>query len=464
MIRLRFYQANDVAAIRSAYAQGHRAVLYVAPTGSGKTVTFSYIAHEMARRQKRCWILVHRQELLSQTSRALSAFGVEHGLVAPQYTMDPRAPLQVASVQTIVRRLDRLTAPDLIIADEGHHAISPSWRSVIDACPASKILGTSATPERLDGRGLGELFQAMVIGPSVQELTDLGYLAPATIYAPPQLLDMSGVAKRGGDYAKDEMAKRVDVPTITGDAVAHYQRLCPGVPAIAFCASVLHAEHVAAQFRDAGFRSISVDGSLDDRERKRRLDGLANNQINVLTSCDLISEGLDITSVTAAILLRPTQSLALARQQIGRALRPSPGKRRAIILDHVGSCIRHGLPTEEIEWSLEGHAAKRRGDAEKTLRLRQCPACYRVHAPAAVCPECGHLYEVESRTVKHVEGELVELQIDALRDKAARQLEVQKAETLAELIAIGKRRGYRSPLFWAKHVLDGRRAKQRARA
>lgn len=465
MISLRPYQAIDVAGIRSEYARGARAVLYVAPTGSGKTVTFSYIASEMARKNKRCWILVHRQELLNQTSRALTAFGVDHGLISPQYTMDPRAPLQVASVQTLVRRLDKVQAPDLIILDEAHHAISPTWRSLIDACPASKLLGVTATPERLDSRGLGEVFQAMVIGPTVADLTRDGYLAPAVAFVPPQLLDMTGVTKRAGDYAKDEMAKRVDEPTITGDSIAHYQRICAGQPAIAFCASVMHAEHVAAQFRDAGFYSASVDGSMDDRQRKRLIDSLGQvGGVQVLTSCDLVSEGLDVPAVAAAILLRPTASLALARQQIGRALRPAPGKRRAVILDHVGNILRHGLPTEEIAWSLEGGAAKKRGESEKALRLRQCPRCYMTHAPGPRCPECGHVYEIEGRSVKQVEGDLVELEISEMRDKAARQLEVQRAETLGDLIAIGKRRGYAKPYYWATRVLHGRRAKQRASA
>lgn len=442
MINLRLYQANDTAAIRTEFGRGHRAVLYVAPTGSGKTVLFSYIASEMARKGRRAWVLVHRQELLSQTSRTLRDFGIDHGLVSPQYTMDPRAPLQVASIQTLVKRLGKLQAPEMMIIDEAHHCVSASYKAVINACPASKLLGVSATPERLDSRGLGEVFNTMVIGPTVRELTEMGFLAPAVCYAPPSLLDMTGVEKRGGDYAKDQMEKRVDEPTITGDAISHYQRICPGATAIAFCASVMHAEHVAAQFRDAGFRSASVDGSLDDRERKRRLDGLANGQLQVLTSCDLISEGLDIVGVTAAILLRPTQSLALARQQIGRALRPAPGK-RAIILDHVGN-LKHGLPTEEIAWSLEGGAAKKRGEASKALSLRQCPKCYRTHLPSPTCPECGWAYEIASRTVKQVDGDLAEIsEIETFRAKAQRKKEIQAAKSLADLQTLEKRYGYK---------------------
>lgn len=451
-ISLRPYQSNDIAAIRAAYGEANRAVLYVAPTGSGKTVLFTFIASELAKRGRRAWILVHRQELLTQTSRALSAFGVAHGLVSPHYSMDPRAPLQVASVQTLTRRIGALPAPDLIICDEAHHAISPSWLSILNAHPMVKILGVSATPERLDGRGLGQIFNTMVIGPTVSDLTRDGFLAPATVYAPPSMVDMSGVAKRGGDYATGETSARVDKPTIIGNAVAHYSRICPGVPAIAFCASVMHAEHVAAQFRDAGFRAASVDGSMDDRERRGLIDGLSSGRVQVLTSCDLISEGLDIPAVTAAILLRPTHSLALARQQIGRALRPSPGKARAIILDHVGN-IRHGLPTEEIEWTLEGGAARKREAKDKPASVRQCPgpcyACYPAHMKA--CPECGVAPEVKSRTIDEVAGELVELSsIQADRDKADRKREVQNAKTLAELEVLERARGYKRGWAWAQ--------------
>jgi superfamily II DNA or RNA helicase len=445
VISLRFYQSIDIAAIRSAFGAGHRAVLYVAPTGSGKTVLFTYIASEMARRGKRAWILVHRQELLSQSSGSLTAFDIGHGLISPQYAADPSALLQVASVQTLTRRIGSMAPPDLIIVDEAHHSVSESYSRIIQRWPQVKVLGVSATPERLDGKGLGQIFNHMVIGPTVANLTRDGYLAPATVYAPPQLLDMSGVAKRGGDFAKDETAKRVDQPTITGDAVSHYQRICPGVPAIAFCASVLHAEHVAAQFAAAGFRAASVDGSMDDRQRKGMIEGLGNGRVQVLTSCDLISEGLDIPSVTAAILLRPTQSLGLARQQIGRVLRPSPGKGRAIILDHVGNIVRHGLPTEEIAWTLEGGAAKRRSANESAKPVAQCERCYACFPPAPACPECGYVREIKARApLKQVDGELVEVSaIEADLRRAAKKKELQACRTLSDYEAFARKYGYK---------------------
>jgi superfamily II DNA or RNA helicase len=267
---------------------------------------------------------------------------------------------------------------------------------------------------------------------------------------------------RGGDFAKGEMAARVDKPTITGDAVQHYKRICPGKPAIAFCASVEHAKHVAAEFRAAGFRADSIDGELPDAERVRMINGLANGSVHVLTSCEIVSEGTDIPVVVAAILLRPTQSLGLYLQQVGRALRPAPGKDRAIILDHVGNCLRHGLPDEDRDWSLDGMEKNERGAAEvePPVRVTQCEKCYAVYQPAPKCPHCGHQPAVALMAPKQVDGELAEItaeQIDAMR--AAKRREVGRARSLEDLQRIARERGYRPN--WA-HIVWNQRQKASA--
>lgn len=457
MIHLRDYQLRDVEAIRTSFGAGHRAVCYVAPTGSGKTVLFTHIAARLMERGKRAWILCHRQELMAQTSRALTSNGVDHAMVSPQFSFDPHARIQVASIMTLIRRLDKLPAPDLVIVDECHHGVSETWSRAINAHASAKVLGVTATPERLDGKGLGAIFQAMVLGPSVRTLTDQGYLARATVFAPPMVADLRGLHKRGGDYAQDELAEAMDRPAITGDAVEHYARICPAAPAIVYAASVVHAEHVAERFKAAGFRAASVDGGMDNATRKARIGGLASGEIQVLTSCDLISEGLDIPAVAAAILLRPTQSLSLCRQQIGRVLRPSPGKDRAIILDHAGNVLRHGLPTDDIEWTLEGSAAKRKKAAEKNeVQIRQCPQCYVVHEPAPVCPGCGHVYEGKPREIAYNPGTLEELTPEMIAArKAKKKAEFVKARTREQLTALARERGYHPA--WVDRVLEHRR-------
>jgi DNA repair protein RadD len=327
------------------------------------------------------------------------------------------------------------------------------------------VLGVTATPIRLDGQGLGVaaggFFDHLVIGPTVAELTARGYLSPAVVYAPKTRVDLSGVKTRGGDFATGELAAAMDKPTITGDAVAHYQRLCSGAPAIAFCASVAHAEHVAAMFGAAGYQAASVDGNMDSATRAARIADLGAGRLHVLTSCDIVSEGTDIPVVSAAILLRPTQSLGLCLQQMGRVLRPAPGKKYATILDHVGNVYRHGLPDDDREWSLEGRTkgAKAAADPD-TLAVRQCDQCFHVHRPAPRCPKCGFLYPVQERAIEEVAGELEQVDPTEVR-RAVKQAQAA-AKSLEELEALGRKLGHKPG--WARFVWQARQAKAEQRA
>jgi len=398
--------------------------LYQLATGGGKTVVFSYITESAARRGNRIIILVHRQELIRQSSASLNEIGVPHGIIAPGFTPDPLANVQIASVQTLVRRLDKTLPPNLIIVDECHHARAATWAKVLSHFSTANVLGVTATPIRLSGEGLGRHvgghFDSMVNGPALSELITRGYLSPPRIYTPPVGADLSNLHKRMGEFIQAEVLAALDKPKITGDAVAHYKRICHNTPAIVFCASVAHAEHVADQFRQAGYQAASVDGTMHDNDRKGRIKALGNGGLHILTSCDLISEGTDIPVVGAAILLRPTASLSLVFQQVGRALRVSPGKQCAHIIDHVGNIHRHNLhglgrAEWDPEWSLDGEVKRKKKAGEAALGYRQCCMCYIVHAPAPVCPSCGHVYESNAREIDQVDGELVELDIARLR-------------------------------------------------
>ena len=461
-MQLRPYQADAVAQLRAAYSSGKRAPLFCLPTGGGKTFVFSYIANNATARGNRVCILVHRQELLLQASRSLQAIGVRHGLIAPGYIQN-REPVQIASVQTLGRRINNTRSVntfhnfDLVIVDEAHHAVAGTWKRLIEAMPQARILGVTATPVRTDGQGLSDVFDAMVVGPSVETLIDMGFLVRPVVYAPPSALDLSGVRRRGGDYDQRELATRMDKPTITGDAVKHYRKLCDGKPAIAFCASVAHAQHVAEQFKASGYSARSIDGSMLDTERKQAIADLGQGRLQVLTSCDIVSEGTDIPVVEAAILLRPTQSLGLYLQQVGRALRPAPGKDRAIILDHVGNCLRHGLPDDQREWTLDGlpRSARSKSDDEPDVTVKQCEKCFAVFKPSLVCPACGHVHAPKAREIQQNDGELEEVDANLLR--AQQRQEVGKARTLEQLIEVAKRRGYN--VRWAYNVFNARQAK-----
>lgn len=446
--------------MRAAYARGVRSALYVLPTGGGKTATFSFVAQSASLRGNRVVILVHRQELLLQASQALTKFGVAHGLIAAgQPIID--ALVQVASVQTIVRRLDSIPAPDLVIVDEAHHAAAKSYRAILSKFPRARILGVTATPVRGDGSGFGDIFQTMIEGPTIAQLIAQGFLVAPTVFAPPVGVDLTGVHKRGGDYDKGELNKRIDRPAITGSAVEHYNRLAPGEPAIAFCVSIDNAEHVAAGFRAAGYKAVRVDGKMDDQARRAAIAGLGDGSIDILTSADLIGEGVDVPRCSVAILLRPTYSTALYLQQVGRALRPHPGKTRALILDHVGNTMRHGFPDDDRTWTLAGDR-DRRAHAEDEIKVRvaQCPACYFVYEYGPPkCPKCSHETPARPRSIAEIKGELAELDRQKVAEARARKGERAGATTLEDLIALGKKRGYANAERWAQHVYNGRKVR-----
>lgn len=460
---LRHYQQRGVSDIRQSYIDGYRSPLYVLATGGGKTVVFAHIAATSAVKGKRVLILVHRIELIRQTAAKLRESGVRVGLINPMFSPDPSADVQVASVQTMVKRLHLFKHFDLIITDEAHHIVANNYRTVLAAYPDAFQLGVTATPIRGDGKGLGiqegGVFDKMIIGPTVQELISEGHLVRPVIYAPRERLDFSDVRVKMGDYDKAEIERRVDKPRITGDAVRHYRDLCSGAPSVWFCISVQHAQHVADEFKQAGYRAAAVDGKMDDFTRSKILGGLATGEMEVVTSCDLISEGTDIPAIACAGLLRPTQSLGLYLQQVGRALRPSKGKDRAIILDHVGNVLVHGLPEETRPWSLEGEYKAKRSKKDKDeppIRVHQCENCFAVYeADKMICPECGHVRILKSREIEKAEGELVELSDwDKLNIQRQKRQEVGTAKTLEELEKIAAARGYKPG--WAKHVYNSR--------
>lgn len=486
MIQLRPYQSEVVAAIRQAYGDGRRAPLLVLPTGGGKTTVFGYVTTSAAAKGRCIYLLCHRAELVKQIAATLARFGCPHTVVAPgpivrqcqveQFKAHGRTFVTagtrviVASVQTLVKRLDTIPAdqhPDLIVVDEAHHLTADStWGRIVSAFPQARLLPVTATPCRLDGKGLGKgaggFADALIMGPTMAELIEAGFLSRYRIFAPPTALDLTGVRTRAGDYAKDQLATAVDKPSITGDAVAHYQRLAPGKRAVAFCVSVAHAQHVAGEFAAAGIPAEFLDGTQDAGERDRIIQRFTRGETLVLSSCDIVSEGFDLPAIEVAILLRPTQSLALYLQQVGRALRVFPGKTEALILDHVGAVVTHGLPDEDREWSLDGVQKKPRAAAndndEAIDRINTCPKCFTVHLPAPSCPTCGHVYPVRERKVERADGELVELQAEQL-EAIRRQKRVMQgqAQTVEQLVAQGIGR------FRAMKIVEAREQKQALR-
>jgi DNA repair protein RadD len=460
------HQLQGEIDIRQAFAERHRAVLYVLSTGGGKTFLFAMIVYSAMRRGKRILILCHRVELVDQIVVALQAFGIEPDIIAAGYTRRAGRSIDrgdkavtVASVQTLIRRVDQYQPPTLIICDEAHHcAAGNSWSTIIRKFPTAKILGTTATPCRLDGRGLGTHFDKLVVGPGLDALIAGGFLCRTRIFAPPTV-DTSGLHIRMGDYKSDESESLMDKPHITGSALKHYQRYTPGEQALAFCTSVKHADHVAAEFREAGVQALSMNGGMDKQIRRMAFNDYRAGKIQLLSSCDMFSEGVDAPGARVGIMLRPTQSLTLYRQQKGRIMRAAAGKPYATLFDHAKNSTQPGfelLPGEIDQWLLSPDMEKKRKKPAPGIRV--CAKCFAASpARATTCVECGAPFPVKPREIESRDGELIELTAEELAKKRERR-EQGRARTLQELEAFAKIKGYAPG--WAKHIWQAREAKK----
>lgn len=453
-ISLRTYQKQIINKTKELMLSGERSILIQSPTGSGKTLLTAHMLRSCQIKGMRSFFIVHRRELVKQSIEALKIMNVRHGVIAQGWSQEPNMPTYIASIQTLIRRYEKLQKPSLIVWDEAHHCAAGSWKKIYNAFPDSFHIGLTATPQRLDGKGLKQWFSNMIHGPSIQWLIDNKFLANYKIYAPSNI-SMDGVHSRMGDFIQSEVEDIIDKPTITGDAIKHYMKLCNGKRAVVFCVSIKHSKHVVDQFNGSGIFAYHIDGTTSRHDRDDALRRFSSGEIKVLSNVDLFGEGFDVPTLEAAILLRPTKSLVLYLQQIGRALRPCEGKECAIILDHAGNCKRHGFPDDEREWSLDG---RNKSDKKPIESIRTCIECFAALKPTVTqCPYCGFIFQVNFREIDEVDGDLIEVNPEELRKK--RMSEQGKCESLEDLVALGKSRGYKRPYLWGRYVWNYRKAR-----
>lgn len=450
---LRDYQLAMLLAAAAHMRNGVRRVLLQLPTGAGKTVMAAQMLSSAAHLDMRSQFLVHRKELIKQTSKTFTETGIDHGFIAAGRPMSFDAEVTLAGVQTLAKRLDIVLPPRLAVLDECHHATAATWARVLEAYEDAFIVGLTATPQRLDGRGLDDHFDVMVQGPSVAELIARGFLSPFDYYAP-TIPDMTGVPSLGGDFNKAGVEHVMDKPALIGDIVEHYLRLAAGQQGIGFAASREHSRKIVDAFRAHGVRAAHVDGDMD-KERERLDEAFRAGDVDLLSNVDLFGEGYDVPGIVYCGLWRPTKSLALHKQQCGRALRPAPGKERAIICDHAGNAIRLGdLPDTEREWSLQGRAARPRGTGNSDAEpVRQCLTCYRVSpSTVAVCPGCDEPFPAQMREIKVKPGQLERLHAieEKKRVAAVRKAEEKACKEYADFYHLAVARGYENPVGWAR--------------
>lgn len=443
MPKLRDYQQDLLDKTFQAFQQGYRRPLVVAPCGAGKT----YIFAELIRRTKgEALVLTHRQELLRQHEQLFRDLSIDNA--------------RVAMILTEANRLGQYPTPALIVTDEAHLSRSNSWMKVIDHYDTFTA-GFTATPCRLSGEPLSDIYDTMIQGVDVRWLIDHHRLAPYEYYAP-TLVDASGLRTVGGDYVISDLEQLMNERAIYSDVVESYQKLAPGERTIAYCVSVAHAERTAESFNRAAIRAEVLSARTPVRQRNAIMEDFRAGTIQVLCNVGIISEGVSIDGVSCCLLLRPTESVALGVQQMMRCMRYLPGK-TAKIIDCVGNYLRVGVPDDPTRtWSLEKPLVKRRDiSPEGNFYIRSCPECFMTFPTAPICPFCGTEYPLHPREIRaHQDIELRRIS----EEEAARVAEVKKqsrmeqgrANSFEELVKLGKQRGYKNPAFWAAQIMRGR--------
>lgn len=446
------YQARQIEAVHDYIREGRTRILVQSPTGSGKTIVAADLAHALVKFEgKRVMLMAHRKELVRQLSQAVDKVGLPHGIIAPGWRPERDWRVQVASKDSLLQRLAVNHRPDVLIIDEAHHAVAKTYRKIIEWLrPEAVIVGFSATPERLDGQPL-DVFNVMVPGPSERWLIDRDYLVDYRIIAPPGARDIRA-RKRYGDFVKTDIEKLLTERNIVGNSIDVYQGMVWPRTCLVYCVSRNHAREVAHRFIQSGVYAKYVAGDTPEKDRDTAVAMFKNGNLPVIVSVDLFGEGLDLPGLQAVLLMRPTLSLPLYRQHVGRAMRQGEGKPDALIIDPVGNSWRHGLPDDEREWRLDGGSLYKPPEAEDGgPSLRCCEMCFAVFRVAAECPQCGFKYAPVGKQPKEQGGRMEELEKEALRqerarlkqeEEAYRAIEEANAATFNDWVKIAVRREY----------------------
>lgn len=415
--KLRDYQLQVRDKVYREWDKGHNNVLMIVPTGGGKTVTFCNIAIEHAIERSKIVpvaIVVHRKELVQQISLTLAAEDVQHSIIAQRKTIqgiiaghrkeygrnfyNASGKITVISVDTLNARFSRYEkwakSVGLWITDEATHLLTDNkWGRAVAIFPNAKGLGVTATPERLDKKGLGShvdgVFDTMVEGPTSKWLISQGFLCKYKVAVPQSDYESHlKQASSNSDFTKKAMAEASSKSQIIGDVVHNHLKFANGLQTILFATDVNTSYEMESKFNEAGVPAKTLTGETNDQERLQAMIDFREKRIRVLINVDLFDEGLDVPGIECVQMARPTMSLGKYLQMVGRGLRTAKGKPYLMLIDHVGNVRRHGLPDKPRQWTLDRIRKKRK--TMDLMRVCDNPMC---NAPydreLTECPWCG---------------------------------------------------------------------------
>lgn len=420
---LRDYQQDVYDRLRNELLHTKRVICQM-PCRSGK----SYIMYEICKKAytkgTKVLVLAHRNLLLDQHRSLIDLPNVV-----------------ITSRQTEVRHLGEHGKIDIILTDECHLSAADTYKKIFDYYSDAIIIGFTATPCRLDGRSLGEIYQKIIKGPTVKYLIDMGAISPFDHYAPKLDINMNNVKIGDGDYNQKDLEEAMMDSKIYGDIIANYEKLAKGKQAIAYCVSIKHAQTICELFNNHGYESRCIHSKISKKEREQILEDFKAKKFTIIVSVDCISEGISLPSCEVCLMLRPTQSYALYVQQGMRALTPHPDK-KAIVIDYVGNVYRHGMLDDEEDFSLTERKKCKNSSGEPEVLVRVCQKCLRTYAGTSpVCPYCG---ADNGRTKKEIEQEeKAELERITAFEKKKKRMEVGMQDTFEGLVQIARERGYK---------------------
>lgn len=459
MITLWDWQDDMVERVRNSIRAGNRKILLVVPTGGGKTVIAAQIVKSAADKLRRTMFLAHRRELIYQSADKLVKFGVDHGVFMSGEEPYGAADCQVASIDTLRARCittEKMPLPnsDVVIVDEAHRSLAPTYLYLIDYYGERVVIGLTATPIRGDGKGLGHVYDDMVVGPSIGWMIKHGYLVEPRTFAP-TIPDLTGVRIKGNDYDPKELERAMDRRALVGDVVSHWFRLASDRPTIVFASGVKHSIHLRDEFLRQGVTAAHVDGDTSLEERKRIIGDLKEGKVQVVCNYAVFTEGFDEPRLSACILARATKNLGLYLQMAGRILRPAPDKKDSFIIDHSGNVYEHGFVQDERVWVLEEGKALKKTNEERQRDFDEanpitCVECATVYTKQLICPNCGHVPEKRGRYVDSRSGDLMEVRYEKRRTAQSRKFSPEQREAwFQSFLAVAEAKGYKNG--WAAH-------------